>query len=84
MGPGSVRKEGYPWMKMDFSEAVENGYIKPLSELSMSSEEEIDYGRGLVYEKVPEILTKCHVISPSSPSVGRAVRYCPSCWLREN
>ena len=25
VGPGSVWQEGYPWMKMDIDEAVENG-----------------------------------------------------------
>ena len=34
--PGSVWQEGYPWMKIYINEAVENGYIKPASELSLS------------------------------------------------
>ena len=63
VGPGSIWQEGYDWMKMDTEEAVEQGYIKPASELRMTVEEEQDYDRGLVYEKIPEILTRGHVVS---------------------
>ena len=63
VGPGSVWQEGYPWMRMETKEAVELGFIKPASELRMSPEEEEDYDRGLVYEKVPEVLTRGHVVT---------------------
>ena len=63
VGPGSVWQEGHPWMRLDVEEAVEQGYIKPASELRMTAEEEHDYDRGLVYEKIPEVLTRGHVVS---------------------
>ena len=44
-------------------EAVENGFIKPASNLRMNPEEEDDYDRGLVYDTVPEILTRGHQVS---------------------
>ena len=59
----SVWQEGYPWMRMDVDEAVDNVYIKPTSEFRMNPEEENDYDRGLVYNKVPEILTCGHQVS---------------------
>ena len=59
VGPGSVWQEGYPWMRMD----VEHGFIKPASHLRMNPEKEDDYDRGLVYNKVPEILTRGHQVS---------------------
>ena len=60
VGPGSVWQEGYPCMKRDIDEGVENGYIKPASELRINPKEETEYDRGLVYDKVPEILTHRH------------------------
>ena len=63
VGPGSVWQEGYPWMRMDVDEAVENRFIKPASNLRMNPEEEDDYDRGLVYDRVPEILTRGHQVS---------------------
>ena len=73
---------------MDISEAVD-AYIKHVGEMRLNPKEESDYERGLVYEKVPEILTIRSFVnfafcSPSSPSVGRAGRYCPSCWRSES
>ena len=47
-------------MKRDIDEGVENGYIKPASELRINPKEETEYDRGLVYDKVPEILTHRH------------------------
>jgi hypothetical protein len=49
MGPGSVWQEGYPWMRMDVDEAVENGFMNPASHLRMNPEEEDDYDRGFMY-----------------------------------
>ena len=63
VGPGSVWQEGYPCMKRDIDEGVENGYIKPASELRMNPKEETEYDGGLVYDKVPEILTCRHQVS---------------------
>jgi hypothetical protein len=43
-------------MRMDISEAVD-AYIKYVSELRLNPKKESYYERGLVYEKVPDILT---------------------------
>ena len=51
-------------MRLDIDEAVQLGYIKPASSLRMTVEEEDDYDKGLVYEKIPEVLTRGHVVSP--------------------
>ena len=44
-------------MRMDVDEDVEHGFINPASHLRMNPEEEDNYDRGLVYNKVPEVLT---------------------------
>lgn len=50
-------------MQLDEDQAVDQGYIKPASELRMTVEEEQDHDRGLVYEKIPEVLTRGHVVT---------------------
>ena len=45
-------------MRMDVEEAIECGYIKPAFSLRMTPEEEDDFDKGMVYDKVPEILTR--------------------------
>ena len=62
IGPGSRWEEGDAWMKLEFSESVDKGIIKPASCLRVRDEEESEYRKGLVFEKVPEILTRGHVI----------------------
>ena len=63
VGPGTVWQEGHSWMKLDLEEAVNQGFIKPACDLRMSPEEEQDYDRGLVFEKIPEVLTRGHVVT---------------------
>ena len=48
---------------MDVEEAVENGFIKPASQLRMKPEEEDNYDRGVVYDRMPEVLTRGHQVS---------------------
>ena len=62
MEVGSVWQNGYPWMKQEIDQAVSMGHIKPASELRMNPEEEDDFDKGLVFEKVPEILTRGHTL----------------------
>ena len=50
-------------MRMDVVEAIENGHIKPASELRMTLEEEGAYEKGIVYDRVPEIMTHGHQLS---------------------
>ena len=42
---------------MDVDEAVENGLINPASHLRMNPEEEDDYDRDLVNDRITEVLT---------------------------
>ena len=49
-------------MKHDITESIEKGIIKPASDLRVKDEEESEFRKGLVFEKVPEILTRGHVI----------------------
>jgi hypothetical protein len=69
VGPGSVWEEGHDWMKLELQEAIDQGFIKPAKDLRMNKEEEEDYNRGLVFEKVPEILTRGHVVSEKRVSM---------------
>ena len=50
-------------LPLDIDEVVDNGNIKQASKLGINPEEETDYDRGLVYEKIPEILTRGNLIS---------------------
>ena len=61
--PGSVFHQGYPWMRMDISEAEEDGYITHVSKLKLKPEEEDDFKQGLLFDKVPDILTHGHQVS---------------------
>ena len=60
IGPDSVWINGHEWMKGSLDEAIQNGIITPASALRMKEEEELEYGKGLVLEKFPEILIKGH------------------------
>ena len=51
VGPGSIWEEGHDWMRLD------------IGDLRMSKEEKEDYDRGLVFERIPEILTIGHVVT---------------------
>ena len=48
---------------MDVEEAIEGGCIKPASSLRMTPEEEDDFDKGMIYDKIPEILTRGHEVS---------------------
>ena len=65
VGPGSRWEEGDPWMRLDIEEALEMGTIKPALDLRIKDEEESEFSKGLIFEKVPEILTRGHIISES-------------------
>ena len=65
VGPGSRWEEGDPWMKLEIGEALQQKIIKPALELRVKEEEESEFSKGLIFEKVPEILTRGHVICES-------------------
>ena len=66
VGPSSVWELGKPWMKQPMNVLIENGTLKPATELKISEQNEKDYEQGFIYEKVPEILTPGHVAQIST------------------
>ena len=68
IGPNSRWENGDDWMKKEIAEAVDSGVLKPVSELRIKDEEENEFRKGLVFEKVPEVLTRGHVISEARVS----------------
>jgi hypothetical protein len=69
VGPGSRWEEGDPWMRLEIEEVLQMGIIKPASELRIQDEEESEFSKGLIFERVPEILTRGHVISEKRVSL---------------
>ena len=61
--PDSVFHQGYEGMQMDVSDAEEAGYITHARKLWLKPEEDSDYQKGLVFDKIPEILTHGHVVT---------------------
>ena len=51
---------GAPWMKMNLEEAIQNEAIKPALDLRINEEEKDDFKEGIIFEAVPEILTRGH------------------------
>ena len=55
---------GVEWMRNDIPEAVSKGILKPVSELRLSTKEELDsYYDGCVFDQIPEVLTRGHVLN---------------------
>ena len=63
VAPGSKWINGVPWMKLPLKEAVENEDIKPIADLKISKEEEKEYEEGVIFEKIPECLTRGHAVN---------------------
>ena len=64
IGPDSRSEQGDPWMRLPLDAAIEQGYIKTASSLRVKNgEEEDEYRKGIIFEKVPEILTRGHVVN---------------------
>jgi hypothetical protein len=65
--PGSVFQQGHDWMRMDVSDAEEAGYITHASKIHITKEDSDEYDKGLIFQGIPEILTRghlCHMITP--------------------
>ena len=55
---------GCDWMKQDVEEAVKTGILKPISDLRLSTrEEQDDFQDGCVFDMVPEVLTRGHILN---------------------
>ena len=63
VGPGSKWEEGESWMTMDIQEAKDQGFIKSARELKIREEQEVDFKKGLIFEKVPNLLTRGHHVA---------------------
>ena len=62
IGPGSKWEEGEQWMTMDTEVAMERGFIKSVRGLKIREDQEVDFKKGLIYEKVPDLLTRGHQV----------------------
>ena len=60
--PGSKWICGEEWMTWSVQKAVEEEILKPVSDLRMKKEEEEIFNEGCVFDKVPEILTRGHIV----------------------
>ena len=56
-------EQGDDWMKLPLEDAINQGIIKPATNLRIKDDQETEYRKGIVFEKVPEILTKGHVVN---------------------
>ena len=55
---------GCEWMKHDIEEAVRKSILKPVSELRLKTkEEQDDFHDGCVFDTVPEVLTRGHILN---------------------
>ena len=55
---------GVEWMRHDVHEAVKKGVLKPVADLRLNTKEEIDnFHDGCVFDQVPEVLTRGHVLN---------------------
>ena len=61
VGPQSKWELGLPWMRGEISLAISSGLLTPLSEITVSTDEEEDFNKGIIIERSSEILTKGHM-----------------------
>ena len=60
---GSRWHSGEFWMTLPIAEAVEDGSITPAKNLRISDTEKEDYREGIIFEKIPEVSTRGHVLN---------------------
>ena len=65
---GSSWHSGEKWMSWPVQKAIEEGCIKPVSELRLNDEEKKEYQEGVIFEKMPELLTRGHTINQTRVS----------------
>ena len=61
--PGSRWQSGECWMKMAVNQAITQGSIKPALELRVNDDEKDEFKDGIVYDKIPEVLTRGHALN---------------------
>ena len=60
---GSRWHNGEDWMRWTVGQAVAKGCIKPALSLRMNEEEKDEFKDGIIFEKVPEVLTRGHALN---------------------
>ena len=60
VGPGSRWEVGDAWMKMDISEAVATGVLKPALDLNVSQDIEKEFKEGLIFGNKDASFTRGH------------------------
>ena len=61
--PGSRWHDGEVWMRLSLNEAINSGAIKPALGLRINDDEKDEFKEGMIFDKVPEILTRGHVFN---------------------
>ena len=60
---GSRWHSGEIWMTWPLKKAARSGCITPAKDLRISDSEQEDYKEGIMFEKIPELLTRGHVLN---------------------
>ena len=56
IGPDSIWENGYEWMTESLENAISKGIVTPPEKLTLKDEEEPEFDRGVIIERVPEVL----------------------------
>ena len=82
--PDSVFQTGYEWMRKDLAEAEEDGHITPARKLRLKPEDKADFDQGLLFDPVPEILTRGHASTETPEKVEEGpVKVNSTCYTTE-
>ena len=60
---GSRWHNGEQWMKTTVAKAIAHGSIKPALDLRVHDEDKEEFKDGVVYDKIPEVLTRGHALN---------------------
>ena len=60
---GSRWHNGEDWMRQPLETAIEQASITPANNLSISDSEREEYKEGIIFEKIPELLTRGHTLN---------------------
>ena len=61
IGPESRYENGDKWMQLEFSEIIQQGFLRPALDLKTAViEDDEDFKKGFIFEREPEILTRGH------------------------
>ena len=63
--PGSRWHDGETWMRSTIAQAIAQGQLKPALDLRINEEEKEEFRDGVVFDKIPEVLTRGHALNQS-------------------